>query len=211
MNEDIDYLLKLVLIGDSGVGKTNLLSRFCNNSFDACNRNTIGVDFYSVDQVIDNHKVKVQIWDTAGQEKYRAVSNAYYKNAHGAVIVYDITKRETFENTDSWLRELQAQGDPNIKILLIGNKNDLKEERQVKEKEGQTVAEKRGFYFFETSAKNDEDHVVNQAFVKIIEDIMRGIEKEEFTVTNTDAVSIISKTSVKEEKNQSAFQNNNCC
>ncbi len=97
-NDSLDFLLKIVLVGDSGVGKTNLLSRFTRNSFDSNTRNTIGVDFSAMELIIKGKSVKVQFWDTAGQEKYRAIASAYYKNAHGAIIVYDIANKGSFDN-----------------------------------------------------------------------------------------------------------------
>ncbi len=110
----MDCLFKIVIIGDSGVGKTNLLNRFARNIFDESTKNTIGVDFQAKDLIINDQTVKIQFWDTAGQEQYRAIANAYYKNAHGAILVYDISNKNSFENTTNWLEELKMHGDPNI-------------------------------------------------------------------------------------------------
>ena len=174
-----DFLLKIVIIGDTGVGKTNLLSRFARDTFDPSSRNTIGVDFFALDLQIDSKQVKVQFWDTAGQEKYRAISSAYYKNAHGAIIVYDVTSRASFSNVENWLNELREHGDKNIQILIIGNKNDLKDERQVLEEEGAQLAEKLGFFFTETSAKVNENSSVNKGFMVIIGEVLKYIQADE--------------------------------
>lgn len=124
------------MVGDSGVGKTNLLSRFTKDIYDSNTRNTIGVDFSALTMTLKGQQVKIQFWDTAGQEKYRSIANAYYKNAHGAVIVYDISSLESFKNTNSWLKELIEHGEKNIQIAVFGNKKDLVEEREVKTDEG---------------------------------------------------------------------------
>ena len=209
--EEVDFLLKLVLVGDSGVGKTNLLNRFSKNRFDSSSRNTIGVDFCAVDVPIKDKKVRVQFWDTAGQEKYRAISSAYYKNAHGAIIVYDITSRETFENVDSWMSELNEHCDKNVKVVIVGNKNDLTEERQVQTVDGQKLAKKRGFYFFETSAKVDEKSTVHEAFTRVIEEIITSLQIEETTATEQELISLKSKTELQDKNPAQNNQDKGCC
>jgi len=209
--EEVDFLLKLVLVGDSGVGKTNLLNRFSKNRFDPNSRNTIGVDFCAVDLQIKDKKVRVQFWDTAGQEKYRAISSAYYKNAHGAIIVYDITSRETFENVDNWINELKEHCDKNVKVVIVGNKNDLTEERQVLTVDGQKLAKKRGFYFFETSAKVDEQNTVHKAFTRVIEEIITSLQNEETTATEQDLISLKSKTEIHDNNPAQNRQDKGCC
>ncbi|KAG0495115.1 hypothetical protein HPP92_006109 [Vanilla planifolia] len=118
--DDYDYLFKLVLIGDSGVGKSNLLSRFTRNEFNLESRSTIGVEFATRSLNVDGRIIKAQIWDTAGQERYRAITSAYYRGAVGALLVYDVTRRPTFENVERWLRELREHTDPNIVVMLVG-------------------------------------------------------------------------------------------
>ncbi|KAK6157543.1 hypothetical protein DH2020_011791 [Rehmannia glutinosa] len=125
-DDEYDYLFKLVLIGDSGVGKSNLLSRFTKNEFNLESKSTIGVEFATRSLNIDGKVIKAQIWDTAGQERYRAITSAYYRGAVGALLVYDVTRRPTFENVLRWLRELRDHTDPNIVVMLIGNKSDLR-------------------------------------------------------------------------------------
>ncbi|KAA8520261.1 hypothetical protein F0562_014517 [Nyssa sinensis] len=124
-SQKIDYILKVVLIGDSAVGKSQLLSRFTRNEFSLDSKATIGVEFQTRTLVIDQKTVKAQIWDTAGQERYRAVTSAYYRGALGAMLVYDMTKRQSFDHVARWLEELRGHADKNIIIMLVGNKSDL--------------------------------------------------------------------------------------
>uniref|UniRef100_A0A4W3K1J5 RAB11a, member RAS oncogene family n=1 Tax=Callorhinchus milii TaxID=7868 RepID=A0A4W3K1J5_CALMI len=117
--------LAVVLIGDSGVGKSNLLSRFTRNEFNLESKSTIGVEFATRSIQVDGKTIKAQIWDTAGQERYRAITSAYYRGAVGALLVYDIAKHLTYENVERWLKELRDHADSNIVIMLVGNKSDL--------------------------------------------------------------------------------------
>ena len=121
-----DHLFKIVLIGDSGVGKSNLLLRYTQDQFKINSQSTIGVEFATRSIQIEDSYVRAQIWDTAGQERYRAITNAYYRNAVGALLIYDITKRNTFDNINRWYSELREHADHNIVVLLVGNKCDLK-------------------------------------------------------------------------------------
>uniref|UniRef100_A0A8C7NDS1 Ras-related protein Rab-25 n=1 Tax=Oncorhynchus mykiss TaxID=8022 RepID=A0A8C7NDS1_ONCMY len=131
----------LVLIGDSGVGKSNLLSRFTRNEFNLESKSTIGVEFATRSIQVDGKTVKAQIWDTAGQERYRAITSAYYRGAVGALLVYDIAKHLTYENVERWLKELRDHADSNIVIMLVGNKSDLRHLRAVPTDEARTFAE----------------------------------------------------------------------
>ena len=126
-----DYLFKVVLIGDSGTGKSNLLSRFTRNEFSLDSRSTIGVEFATRSINLDGKTIKAQIWDTAGQERYRAITSAYYRGAVGALLVYDIAKHSTYINVSRWLKELRDHADSNIVVMLVGNKSDLKHLRAV--------------------------------------------------------------------------------
>ena len=177
MDEDYDYLVKIVIVGDSGVGKTNLLSRFSINKYEENTRNTIGVDFTAVDLKILNKSVKAQFWDTAGQEKYRSIASAYYKNAQGVIMVYDMTRRETFENIENWWTELKEQGDPNINMIMVGNKADLVEERVVTTEDASALAKAKDIFFMEVSAKTNFDDCVQRAFTTLLEQI---VEQQEF-------------------------------
>ncbi|KAL8116330.1 ras-related protein RABA2a [Apium graveolens] len=175
-DEEYDYLFKVVLIGDSGVGKSNLLSRFTRNEFCLESKSTIGVEFATRTLQVEGRTVKAQIWDTAGQERYRAITSAYYRGALGALLVYDVTKPTTFENVSRWLKELRDHADSNIVIMLIGNKTDLKHLRAVATEDAQGFAEKEGLSFIETSALEATN--VEKAFQTILAEIYRIISKK---------------------------------
>ncbi|KAK1396794.1 RAB GTPase-like [Heracleum sosnowskyi] len=175
-HQEYDLLFKIVLIGDSGVGKSNILSRFTRNEFCLESKSTIGVEFATRTLQIDGKTVKAQIWDTAGQERYRAITSAYYRGAVGAFIVYDITKRQTFDNVQRWLRELRDHADSNIVLMMAGNKSDLKHLRAVAEQDGQTLAEKEGLSFLETSAL--EALNIEQAFQTVLTEIYHIMNKK---------------------------------
>lgn len=132
--------LTVVLIGDSGVGKSNLLSRFTRNEFNLDSKSTIGVEFATRSIQVDAKTIKAQIWDTAGQERYRAITSAYYRGAVGALLVYDISKHQTYENVTRWLKELRDHADSNIVIMLVGNKSDLRHLRAVPTEEAKQFA-----------------------------------------------------------------------
>ncbi|KAJ9548452.1 hypothetical protein OSB04_020995 [Centaurea solstitialis] len=176
VDHDYDYLLKIVLIGDSGVGKTNILSRFTRNEFFLESKATIGVEFATRTLQVEGKTIKAQIWDTAGQERYRAITSAYYRGAVGALLVYDITKRPTFDNVQRWLRELRDHADSNIVVLMAGNKSDLDHLRAVAEQDGQSLAEKEGLSFLETSAL--ESHNIEKAFQTVLTEIYHIISKK---------------------------------
>ncbi|KAG6517235.1 ras-related protein RABA2a-like [Zingiber officinale] len=175
-DEEYDYLFKVVLIGDSGVGKTNLLSRFTRNEFNLESKSTIGVEFATRTLQVEGRIIKAQIWDTAGQERYRAITSAYYRGALGAIIVYDVTKSTTFENISRWLKELRDHADSNIAIMLVGNKTDIKQQLAVASEDAHSYAEKEGLSFIETSALDATN--VEQAFQMILAEIYRGISKK---------------------------------
>ena len=135
--DDYDLIFKVVLIGDSGVGKSNILTRYLKDEFTLNTKTTVGVEFGTKKLEVDDLKVKAQIWDTAGQERYKSITSAYYKGSKGALLVYDITKRSTFENVDRWLEEFKRNCDPEISIILVGNKCDLDNNREVTIEEAQ--------------------------------------------------------------------------
>ncbi|KAG7276562.1 hypothetical protein CRUP_019612 [Coryphaenoides rupestris] len=164
--DEYDYLFKVVLIGDSGVGKSNLLSRFTRNEFNLESKSTIGVEFATRSLQVEGKTVKAQIWDTAGQERYRAITSAYYRGAVGALLVYDIAKHLTYENAERWLKELQDHADSNIVIMLVGNKSDLRHLRAVPTDEAKAFSEKHGLAFLETSALDSSN--VELAFQTIL-------------------------------------------
>lgn len=143
MNKDDDYDMnfKIIIVGDSGVGKSNIGTRYIDNKFISDTRATVGVEFFIKNLVINNTKIRAHIWDTAGQEKFRAITKSYYRGAKGALVVFDITRRESFTNTDKWITELRANGEQDLIITLIGNKCDLDCERIVTKEEAKEKAE----------------------------------------------------------------------
>jgi len=166
---EYDYLFKLLLIGDSGVGKSNLLSRFTRNEFNLETKSTIGVEFATRSIQADGKTIKAQIWDTAGQERYRAITSAYYRGAVGALLVYDIAKNLTFKNVERWLTELRENAANNIVIMLVGNKSDLRHLREVPTDTAKEFAEKNNLLFIETSALDATN--VELAFQNILTEI----------------------------------------
>ncbi|ESQ34983.1 hypothetical protein EUTSA_v10008703mg [Eutrema salsugineum] len=165
-DEDCDYLFKAVLIGDSAVGKSNLLSRFSRDEFRLDSKPTIGVDFAYRNVRVGDKTIKAQIWDTAGQERFRAITSSYYRGALGALLIYDITRRQTFQNIRKWLSELRDCSSSDTVVVLVGNKSDLRQSREVEEEEGKTLAELEGLYFLETSALENQN--VEEAFLSMI-------------------------------------------
>mmetsp|Transcript_3426 Transcript_3426/g.6054 ORF Transcript_3426/g.6054 Transcript_3426/m.6054 type:complete len:202 (+) Transcript_3426:211-816(+) len=172
-NPEYDYLFKMLLIGDSGVGKSCLLLRFADNTYNESHISTIGVDFKIRTIELDSKTIKLQIWDTAGQERFRTIAAAYYRGAHGIVITYDITDRKSFENVRSWMDEIGKYGSERVNKLLVGNKADLVAKRAVETEEGQDLANSLGMKFLETSAKTSEN--VEQAFITMTREIMNSI------------------------------------
>ena len=169
-------MLKIFLIGDSGVGKTNLLSRFARDQFNPDSKSTIGVEFATKTLEIEGKTVKAQIWDTAGQERYRAITSAYYRGAIGALLLYDITASLTFGNLKKWLSELRENADSNIVVMLVGNKCDLQELRAVSTDDGVAFAKDENLLFIETSAKDATN--VNDSFTKLITEIVHRLSKQ---------------------------------
>eukprot|EP01084_Bolivina_argentea_P306783 530180_1 len=150
-----DYLLKVLLIGDSGVGKSCVLLRFHYDTFETSFISTIGIDFQIKTIEVDGVRVKLQVWDTAGQDRFRAITTSYYRGAHGIVMVYDVTDEETFLNVSHWVCNMERYADKDCCAILMGNKCDLEEQRQVTANRGEFVAQENGMTFYETSAKED--------------------------------------------------------
>ncbi|KAL6552157.1 Ras-related protein Rab11D [Orobanche gracilis] len=184
-SQKIDYVFKVVLIGDSAVGKSQILSRFARNEFSLDSKATIGVEFQTRTIVIQNKSVKAQIWDTAGQERYRAVTSAYYRGAVGAMLVYDITKRQTFDHIPRWLEELRSHADKNIVIILIGNKTDLEDQRAVPTEDANEFAQNEGLFFLETSAL--EATHVEEAFLTVLTEIFNIVSKRNLVAVDAQA------------------------
>jgi len=171
MKRDYDYLFKLVLIGDSGVGKSCLLLRFADDNFTDSYISTIGVDFRFRTITIDKKTVKLQIWDTAGQERFRTITSAYYRGADGIIMVYDVTNQESFDHVEEWLSEVDRYANENTSKLLVGNKADLVDEKVVSEDTAQKFAEKLSIPFLETSAKTATN--VDAAFLTMAKELIK--------------------------------------
>ncbi|KAG6395053.1 hypothetical protein SASPL_145644 [Salvia splendens] len=181
----VDYVFKTVLIGDSAVGKSQLLARFSRNEFSMDSKSTIGVEFQTRTVEIDHKSVKAQIWDTAGQERYRAVTSAYYRGAVGAMLVYDITKRQSFDHMARWLEELRGHADKNIVIMLVGNKSDLETHRDVSTEDAKEFAQMENLYFMETSALEATN--VEQAFLTVLTEIYRVVSKKSLVANESES------------------------
>ena len=160
--DEYNYLFKVVLIGDSGVGKSSLLSRFAWDQFSLDTKSTIGVEFATKTVRIDGQTVKAQLWDTAGQERYRAITTAYYREAVGAIIVYDITKEQSFKNVEKWVQDIRNNTSKDVCIMLVGNKCDLRKERVVPMETGKLFARNNELSFVETSALDSTRKVLLQ-------------------------------------------------
>lgn len=171
---EYDYLFKLLLIGDSGVGKSCLLVRFADDTYMDRFVSTIGVDFKIRTVEQDGKTIKLQIWDTAGQERFRTITSSYYRGAHGIIVVYDVTDKESFNNVKYWLQEILKYASDNVSRLLVGTKADLSSKKVVSYDEGKETADSLGISFMETSAKNA--HNVEQAFQAMVTDIKKSVQ-----------------------------------
>lgn len=175
--ETYDFIFKTVIVGDSGVGKTGIVNRFLHNKFDSDTKSTVGVEFGTKKITIDGKNLKAQIWDTAGQERYRSITNAYYKGAKGALVVYDITSRSSFDNVDRWISEIKSSADIAIYLVLVGNKSDLNENREISIEEGKQKSANNGIAFMETSAKTSEN--IEEVFNLLTNEIYQVYKENE--------------------------------
>ena len=176
MNAEYDYLFKLLLIGDSGVGKSCLLLRFADDTYTESYISTIGVDFKIRTVELDGKTIKLQIWDTAGQERFRTITSSYYRGAHGIIVVYDVTDAESFNNVKQWLHEIDRYASENVNKLLVGNKSDLTSKRAVTAEQGKEFADSLGIEFLETSAKNATN--VEKAFMTMASQIKSRMKSQ---------------------------------
>ncbi|KAM8949581.1 ras-related protein Rab-2A-like [Lycaon pictus] len=176
------YLFKYIIIGDTGVGKSCLLLQFTDKRFQPVHDLTIGVEFGARMITIDGKQIKLQIWDMAGQESFRSITRSYYRGAAGALLVYDITRRDTFNHFTTWLEDARQHSNSNMVIMIIGNKSDLESRREVKKEEGEAFAREHGLIFMETSAKTASN--VEEAFINTAKEIYEKIQEGVFDINN---------------------------
>jgi Ras-related protein Rab-14 len=205
-----EYIFKYIVIGDMGVGKTCLLHQFTEHRFIPDSPHTIGVEFGTRIVDVMGKKIKLQIWDTAGQERFRAVTRSYYRGASGALLVYDITRRDSFNHLTAWLNDARTLTNPNTIIMLIGNKKDMDDRREVRYEEASAFARENGLIFVETSAKTGEN--VEEAFIKTAQQIFQNIQDGSVSVSpveNTSAKSEVVDV-VKQQPTKQPDENCKC-
>jgi len=207
-NAAYDYLIKLLLIGDSGVGKSCLLLRFSDDSFTPSFITTIGIDFKIRTIELEGKRIKLQIWDTAGQERFRTITTAYYRGAMGILLVYDVTDEKSFANIRNWIRNIEQHASENVNKILIGNKCDLVDKKIVDTARGKALADEYGIKFLETSAKNSIN--VDEAFISLAKDIKKRLIDTAEPTPNGDSNGII-LNSTKNQNNQNAKGKKKCC
>ena len=179
---NFNYLFKYIIIGDSSVGKSNILLRYIHDKFNEEFQSTIGVEFGAKNIKIEDKIYRIQIWDTAGQETFRSITRAYYKNSVCACVVYDITNRNSFQNVKSWIEDCKKQSPKTVFLVLIGNKVDLEDRREVSYEEGSIYAQKNGMLFFETSAKTGKN--IEEIFMNSSYEIAKRINNGFYDLTN---------------------------
>jgi len=176
-NLPYDYIIKLLLIGNSGVGKSSILLKFSEDDFTSSFITTIGIDFRIRTITIDGKKYKLQIWDTAGHERFRTLTTAYFRSANGILLVYDITNEKSFNDVRNWINNIKNHTTSDIKILLIGNKCDILDNKIISTEQGQLLADEYDIPFLETSAKNSIN--IENAFISLVKDIRDGFSKKD--------------------------------
>jgi len=201
---EYDFLFKLLLIGDSGVGKSCLLLRFADDTYTESYISTIGVDFKIRTIELEGKTVKLQIWDTAGQERFRTITSSYYRGAHGIIVVYDVTDNDTFTNVKQWLQEIDRYASEGVNKLLVGNKSDLTGKKVVEYSVAKEFAEQLGITFLETSAKNATN--VEQAFLLMAKQI-----KDRMGSSSTPGSGAAKSSTVTPGQNVQSQQSSGCC
>ena len=201
-----NYLIKFIIIGDAAVGKSNLLVRYTSGQFKEEYQLTIGVEFGSNNVIIGDNTYRIQIWDTAGQENFRSITRSYYKNTACAIIVYEISNKKSFENISSWIEECKNTAPKSILMVLVGNKCDLEDNREVTEEEGREFAEKNGMLFFETSAKTGKN--VEELFKQSVKVIDQKIKENYYDLENdscgikkgNEEINVVLETNLEKDK-----------
>ena len=196
---DYSYSVKFIIVGDSHVGKSNILLRFSKNTFDPGHQATLGIEFANKHLIYNNTDYLIQIWDTAGQENFRSVTRAYYKASAVAMVVYDITKEESFEHIQTWLKDCKDLAPKTVLLVLIGNKTDLEEQRVISKERGENLARENGMMFFETSALNGNG--IEEAFQKSIESVDQKIRSGYYNLGDSSKHGIKKNINGKENSN----------
>ena len=177
--EQKEFIYKILLLGDSSVGKTCFLMRYTDNTFQDIHMSTIGLDYKLKNVQLENGKmVKIQVWDTAGQDRFRSITKNYYKGAHGIILIYDITENKSFENVKNWMNQIKEEVPDKVTIVLVGNKKDDEEHRKVTTEQGESMAKEFGVMFFECSAKTGEniDGIFNDLVKKVVDNFSKSAE-----------------------------------
>ena len=208
MSINFKYLFKYIIIGDSSVGKSNLLLRYVHNRFNGDYQATIGVEFGAKNLEIEDEVYRIQIWDTAGQENFRSITRAYYKNSVCALVVYDITNADSFQNVQSWIEDCKNQSPKTIFMVLVGNKSDLENQRKISTKEGKELADRNNMLFFETSALNGNN--VDKIFQDSATEIANRIKSGMYDISS-DACGIKQGTASGDMLQKPKSDNSGCC
>ena len=206
--DSYEQLYKIIIIGDSGVGKSNILKRYLHNEFKHDTKSTVGVEFGSKQLKVGEVNIKLQIWYTAGEERYRAITSAYYKGSKGCFIVYDITSEVSFENVQKWYEEIMKSAEKGISVILVGNKCDLENERKVSIEMGQNKAKNLNCPFFETSALNNTN--IMTAFQSISEDIFNRCKNDK-NLEDDEDYEIVPKDDKNIDINTNRKKETRCC
>jgi len=202
--QKIDYKFKIMILGESKIGKTCFITRYTNNNFSGAYLTTVGIDFQSKIITLNNKTIKLQLWDTAGQERFRNITKNYYQTSHGFIVAYDISENESFKYVKHWLNDINNNAPKNVKVILIGTKCDL--ERKISKEEGEKIALENNIKFFETSAKDNIN--VKETFESLTLDILKYMEDEEKIEDNRNSI-VIERESAKDKNKEK--KKKKCC
>ena len=211
MDEDILYSVRIIIIGDSNVGKTNIIYRFKTDEFNENILSTIGADFTTKFLKVGQREFKLQLWDTSGQERYHSIARGYYKNSTCAIVVYDITNEKSFESIKKWKDDCQNYNNQNVILILVGNKKDLEQSRKISEEKGREFAEQNGINcFFESSAKTGEN--IKEIFQYICKIINKRIDDNEIDFDDkSNGIQLLKKNNDNDNDNDNQNSISSCC